>query len=248
MRNIKGFIKKKFGISASDCQLIDYLQTNIRGFFPTYALTIDDDPYLPNKRLIDLSYKLLLRIQNIELRDISERFDSEMAKYICSFPGEHYRLLGAIVEELKPQIIIEIGTYTGASSLVMKKYLNNDCKLITYDITPWDQFANTGIRIEDFDEKLEQKIVDLTQKENYELELGLIQRADLIFIDAAKDGIMEKVLCDFFDETRFKKSPIIIFDDIKFLSMIKVWREIKHPKIDITSFGHWSGTGIVEWI
>jgi hypothetical protein len=32
------------------------------------------------------------------------------------------------------------------------------------------------------------------------------------------------------------------------MNMIGIWRGIRHPKLDLTSFGHWSGTGLVEWI
>ncbi|MGH7312141.1 MAG: hypothetical protein ACREJV_03130 [Candidatus Rokuibacteriota bacterium] len=30
-------------------------------------------------------------------------------------------------------------------------------------------------------------------------------------------------------------------------NMLAIWREIRMPKLDVTSFGHWSGTGLVEW-
>jgi hypothetical protein len=41
--------------------------------------------------------------------------------------------------------------------------------------------------------------------------------------------------------------PIVIFDDIRLMSMVYIRRSIDKPKLDITSFGHWSGTGLVEW-
>jgi hypothetical protein len=28
--------------------------------------------------------------------------------------------------------------------------------------------------------------------------------------------------------------------------MVNLWRRIDSPKIDLTSFGHWSGTGLVD--
>lgn len=37
-------------------------------------------------------------------------------------------------------------------------------------------------------------------------------------------------------------------DDIRVWTMLKTWREISYPKLDLTSFGHWSGTGIIEFI
>ena len=38
-----------------------------------------------------------------------------------------------------------------------------------------------------------------------------------------------------------------LFDDIKMHTMLKFWRDLPLPKLDITSFGHWSGTGLAEW-
>lgn len=224
-----------------------YLKRNIKGYFQTYALSIDDTPYQPNKRLYDLCCRAIRIALNEDLIEIANRFDDETAKYIITFPGEHYRLLASIVRTLDPRLIIEIGTYTGASSLVMKKYLAKNSKIITYDIFPWDTIENTGFIKSDFNGQLEQKILDLSLLKNYEREIEIIRHADLIFLDAAKDGKMEQIICNFLDMTKFDSPPIIIFDDIKFISMIKVWREIKHPKIDITSFGHWSGTGIIDW-
>lgn len=41
--------------------------------------------------------------------------------------------------------------------------------------------------------------------------------------------------------------PILVFDDIRAWNMLAIWREIRMPKLDLTSFGHWSGTGLVDW-
>jgi hypothetical protein len=38
-----------------------------------------------------------------------------------------------------------------------------------------------------------------------------------------------------------------MFDDIRFWNMLRIWRNVAAPKLDITSFGHWSGTGLVDW-
>jgi hypothetical protein len=38
-----------------------------------------------------------------------------------------------------------------------------------------------------------------------------------------------------------------MFDDTRVLNMIEIWRRLNRPKLDLTSFGHWSGTGLVDW-
>jgi hypothetical protein len=35
-------------------------------------------------------------------------------------------------------------------------------------------------------------------------------------------------------------------DDIRFVNMVDNWNAIASPKLDLTSFGHWSGTGLVD--
>ena len=84
-------------------------------------------------------------------------------------------------------------------------------------------------------------------KTNANSQYDVLQKADLIFVDGSKDGISENVFIKLFDRISFENNPIVFFDDIKFEIMIKIWREIKHPKLDITSFGHWSGSGLVDW-
>jgi hypothetical protein len=44
-----------------------------------------------------------------------------------------------------------------------------------------------------------------------------------------------------------KDNAILIFDDIRVWNMLEFWREIRMPKLDLTSFGHFSGTGVVQW-
>ena len=43
-----------------------------------------------------------------------------------------------------------------------------------------------------------------------------------------------------------KKPRWLFLDDIRFTSELLSWRRIQSPKIDLTSFGHFSGTGLVD--
>ena len=95
---------------------------------------------------------------------------------------------------------------------------------------------------------MEQRIIDLSDPKMAESQMDILENVDFIFADAAKDGVMERAFIALFDRVNFKNKPIIMFDDIRFTIMTPIWREIKHPKLDISSFGHWSGTGLVEWI
>jgi hypothetical protein len=43
-------------------------------------------------------------------------------------------------------------------------------------------------------------------------------------------------------------APVLVFDDTRVRNMLHTWRDVRRPKLDLTSFGHWSGTGLVHWV
>ena len=163
------------------------------------------------------------------------------------FPGEHYRLLAGIVKVQEPKIIVEIGTYTGMSSRVILDHSSESTKIFTIDIIDWDKF-DSHLSESDFrSNRFEQLISDLSDKEEFEKYHTLLNEADIIFCDGPKDGLFEYEFSRLLSKTELtNKERLLIFDDIKFLNMIKLWRSIESPKIDAPSFGHWSGTGIVD--
>jgi hypothetical protein len=66
-------------------------------------------------------------------------------------------------------------------------------------------------------------------------------------VDGPKDGIFERKLLQQLETVEFHKPLLVVMDDIRFWNMLAIWQEITRPKLDLTSFGHWSGTGLVEW-
>lgn len=75
----------------------------------------------------------------------------------------------------------------------------------------------------------------------------MFQAADFIFIDGPKDGVTELRFIEALASLPLPRNPVVMFDDVRVLNMIEVWRRLNRPKLDITSFGHWSGTGLVDW-
>lgn len=225
-----------------------FLKKDVYQHALSFVLSQFDDSYSPNGRLVDLAIEAVKRASEIDLKELVDLCPSDLdKKLVNNWPGEHYKLLAALVDVLKPKMAIEIGTFYGTGCLSMKKFLPADGQIITYDITPWYEFKSPVLSDSDFDTRLEQRIMDLTDPVAAESQIEVFKKADFIFVDAAKDGVMEKLFCDFFDSIEFDKKPIVMFDDIRYIPMISIWRNIKHPKLDITSFGHWSGTGLVEW-
>jgi predicted O-methyltransferase YrrM len=164
-------------------------------------------------------------------------------KYLNLNPGEHYRLLKAMVQILKPKTSIEIGTFTGLGTIALHEagygYVH------TFDIIPWDHLMS-HLTPEHFKDRMAQHIADLTDLVEYRKYSHLFQNADIIFMDAPKDGVFEPKMVDLLLKLTPKKDRILVMDDIWFDCMQPLWRSIKLPKIDITSLGHWSGTGIVD--
>jgi hypothetical protein len=75
----------------------------------------------------------------------------------------------------------------------------------------------------------------------------MLDSADIIFCDPPKNGNFEYKFLSHLASMSFSNKPrYLILDDIKFLNMAPLWRKIDAPKFDLTSFGHWSGTGIVD--
>ncbi|MBM4318321.1 MAG: methyltransferase, partial [Deltaproteobacteria bacterium] len=56
-----------------------------------------------------------------------------------------------------------------------------------------------------------------------------------------------QLFLDLMFRTDLPQKPIVVFDDIRLMNMLRIWRNISLPKLDVTSFGHWSGTGLVDW-
>lgn len=201
----------------------------------------------PSSYLFDLSINAINEIKNIDVTSIAEREKNEQ-KWVNIYPGEHYKLLGALMKVLKPLVIIEVGTFLGQASLVLKKFAPDGSVVHTFDIIAWDEFRDTCFIASDFsDGKLIQHLDDITTDKGFRKNIELLKSADFIFVDALKDGIQEKKILEKLESIVLKKECIVMFDDIRVWNMVKIWRDIKRPKIDLTSFGHWSGTGLVHW-
>lgn len=226
----------------------DLLPPPVKAAHGEYSMILsahDDVP--PTPSMIELSLKAIDKASEIDLSQIGLRLKNPPF-YPNIWPGEHYRLLAGFIKALKPLNVIEIGTSTGLSALAMKEFLPRKGKITTFDIKNWQSYPDTVLKDEDFaDGKLIQHIGDLSNPEILAQHRALLESANLIFIDATHDGKLEAQLMEQFQKLQFTTPPYLIFDDIRVWTMLKAWREISLPKMDLTSFGHWSGTGLVEW-
>lgn len=220
-----------------------------RDQYPTMVFSIYDQTPPPSAHLIDLSLRAVRLILDggVDLSDIAAR--AKVPDWFTLWPGEHYQLLAALVKLLQPKTVIEIGTDAGLSALAIKKYLPPDGHLTTFDIRPWNTIDYTVLTEADFaDGRLSQSNDNLQEPQAIEKNRDLLESADFIFCDAPKDGVFEYALIGNFRKLGFKRNPILFFDDTRLWSMLRFWRMLPYPKLDLTSFGAWSGSGICELV
>lgn len=196
------------------------------------------------QRLIPLINKSIERALETKIFEDRQKTDSV---FFNVFPGEHYRFLAGLIQYNKPKFMIDIGTSTGMSSRIMIDYSDSDAKVLTYDLINWYEF-DSHLTNKDFKEnKITQNICNLAEEDVFNRNKHFFDKADLIFLDAPKDGIFEHLFLYKLAKLNLsEKTRYLIIDDIKFLNMIKLWRSINSPKFDLSSFGHSSGTGIVD--
>jgi hypothetical protein len=213
--------------------------------YPTMILSIDHHAP-PPRRLLELSMAAVRCVTDeVNLDHLKAR--PNVPDWFTIWPGEHYLLLAALVKILQPKVVIEVGTDSGLSALCMKHYLPVDGKIVTYDLLPWQTVQEPDFEEADFaDGRLEQRLADLADPETFERNRELIASAEFMFIDGPKNVTFETALMKHLATVKFAKPPILMFDDTRLPSMLKFWRELPYSKLDFTSFGHWSGTGLVE--
>ena len=119
---------------------------------------------------------------------------------------------------------------------------------MTFDLVPWPKVEEHVVREADFAAgSLEQRLADLADPAVMERHRELLESTEFFFIDGPKNNVFEYRLMENFERLKFKTPPILMFDDTKLMSMLRFWDELKHSKLDVTSFAHWSGSGLVEW-
>lgn len=206
--------------------------------------SVDDSPGIVDTALIELALRAGARALNWDLTALGTR-STGASKYLSVFPGEHYKFLASLVDVLRPNVVVEIGTFTGLSALAIMSALPPDSRLITFDLVPWHEFPDTALRQSDFvDGRLEQRIGDLASSEYFARNRALLQAATLVFVDGPKDGRFEPRFTRLLIASARPQACFVVFDDIRLWNMLGFWRDLDIAKCDATSVGHWSGTGI----
>lgn len=147
---------------------------------------------------------------------------------------EHYRLLLFLSKLYKNTVISDIGTNKGASAVALSENESNE--VISIDIEDvkdkeWTNKPNNCNFI----------IADILHDENI---FKKVLESKLIFLDIDHLYTNEIRIYKKLIENKWK--GVLICDDIHLnLEMKRFWEEVQSKKIDITRYGHYSGTGAI---
>ena len=165
-----------------------------------------------------------------------------------AFPGDHYRILSGLIKNIKPKLMVDIGTYRGCSARIMLDKSSDCSSVLTYDLYAYDTFDWTVLQPDDFTSgRLTQHLKDLSDTKTFEEHKSYLDEAEFIMLDGPKDDRFERVFLEHLASISMTTKPRwLLIDDIRFDNMYALWRRIQSPKIDLSSFGHFSGTGLVN--
>lgn len=146
---------------------------------------------------------------------------------------EHYKLLAYLSKIVDGKKVLDIGTYQGLSAAAM---------------------SLSGKEVDTFDIVEDPSALEIISKlDNVHYHLGteymhrfaeIIKDVDLIMLDIDHRGQTEKDILKLLDDVGY--DGILMMDDIHLNDAMRdVWSSVTRSKYDVSTFGHWSGTGIV---
>lgn len=148
--------------------------------------------------------------------------------FMCD-ENEHYMLLKHLSYEYNNTTIFDLGSYKGFSAIALSSNPTN--KIVSYDI---GCFLDIGNRPENVEYRIG----------NFFTEPDILQSPLIMFDVDPHDGKIEVEFFEWLSKNNYKGK--VILDDIHLNpEMRNFWKNIKQERIDLTEFGHWSGTGMV---
>lgn len=217
----------------------------VRHVVESACWSVDDDQAAQSFDQWLLVCKAVLYASKVHL-DINNPFAN-------AFPGDHYRLLAGLLTVLDNDIglssIVDVGTHYGTGTRVMLDFAP-EANITTFDVTAWNEFPTSFLNESDFTSgggRLTQYLENLQHDDVFNRHKQLLTDADFIMCDGPKDGSFEREFLTKLSTLSFLSKPrFLLLDDIRFSTEMLLWRQIQSPKVDLTSFGHFSGTGLVD--
>lgn len=156
-------------------------------------------------------------------------------QYFVLGPGkEHYPLLAHMASQCEPgDLIVDMGTHVGMSALALAS--NEKVQVISYDLIDLIDTKEPSAKT---CPNIELRIM------NCKNDVATLLRAKIILMDVdPHDGIQEKEYIELLIRHGYK--GIVLCDDIYLDAMKPFWEWVPLKKIDLSHYGHWSGTGAI---
>lgn len=184
-------------------------------------------------KVVEISREL---VNSVDLNPYLKYIDwHENSKFFNLEAGkEHYRLLAYLANQIDSEILIDIGTFYGFSAVALS---SSSKPVVTYDVCDWipDNLEHSVKNKENIVCKITDCINDM----------DTVTKATFVVLDIdPHDGKGEKEIIHSLKMNNFR--GVLFLDDINLNNDMKsFWNEIDLPKLDLTNYGHWSGSGIV---
>lgn len=173
------------------------------------------------------------------LEEFESYFQTNSDAYFFQPPGrEDMRLLAYLSMQFKNSTFLNVSSSPENAALALSYNKSN----MVHSISPVDTPHNPLIRAA---RNLRFEQANVSDFQSYKT---LIQSSPLIFLDIdPHEGTQEYQFYKFLKEIDYK--GILVCDDIHhFEGMRKFWYFIQEDeKHDLTRFGHWSGTGLINF-
>jgi hypothetical protein len=155
---------------------------------------------------------------------------------------QHYRLLAYLSTLFNDQVIIDIGTHRGSSSLALSYNPTNT--IHSFDIV--DKKTNDIItKLPNVQFHLHD-LFDATSRQSWH---STIMSSAFIFLDVdPHNGTMEYEFCTYLKDNNYK--GFVVCDDIWYFKEMRdnFWYKFDYKyRYDYSNLGHWSGTGILAF-
>ena len=162
---------------------------------------------------------------------------TDVEEYYGSPGKQHYALLTWLASQFQNSELFDIGTHQGASAYCLASNSSNTVQ--SFDIT----HANLILRAANCTYNLK-NLWDPDIRTQWEKRL---LNSPLIFFDVdPHEGSMEYEFYCWLRDNGYR--GLLVMDDIWYFSGLRdTWNRIDVTKYDLTSLGHWSGTGLVDF-
>jgi len=171
--------------------------------------------------------------------NLLKKLDSEWIGYVNGTNGFYYKWLAKAVSVLKPQNILELGTYTGTSTIMMYGEMGQDATLTSVDTVRDHRFIPDIMR-----EDCRVRFVI-----GNDLDLSVYgdtapQNVDFLFVDTEHSARQATAEWNLYRH-KLVTNALVAFDDIKLNDMPQFWEKLPEPKFDLSKLCHYSGFGVI---